>query len=129
MPNPPIEIGSAVTNGKRRVERVPGRQLTEEFRFPNSRKVYVPGEMFPDVRVPMREITLSPTRVGNTHEENPALRVYDTSGPYTDPEAIIDIHEGLPRLREKWILERTLPLSGGGFVPPKGEGVGDGGFC
>lgn len=108
MPNPPIDTGSAVvpTNGKRRVERVPGRQLAEGFRFPNSRKVYVPGELFPDVRVPMREIALSPTRIGNTHEENPALRVYDTSGPYTDPEAIIDIHEGLARLREPWILNR-----------------------
>jgi len=108
MPNPPVDAESAVvtTNGKRRVERVPGRQLTEGFRFPNSRKVYASGELFPDIRVPMREITLSPTRVGNTHEENPALRVYDTSGIYTDPEAIIDIHEGLPRIREKWILER-----------------------
>jgi phosphomethylpyrimidine synthase len=108
MPNPPIEAGNAVvsTNGKRRVEKVPGRQLTEGFRFPNSRKVYVSGEIHPDLRVPMREIKLSPTRVGNTHEENPAFRVYDTSGIYTDPEAVIDIHEGLPRLREPWILSR-----------------------
>src|SRR5262249_29179075 len=74
-------------------------------------KVYVSGELHPDIRVPMREIALSPTRVGNIQEENPALRVYDTSGPYTDPDATIDIHAGLPRLREKWILNRApLPL-------------------
>jgi len=108
MPNPPIDTGSAAvpTNGKRRVERVPGRQLAEGFRFPNSRKVYVSGDLFLDIRVPMREIALSPTRVGNIQEENPALRVYDTSGPYTDPEAIIDIHAGLPRLRKNWIESR-----------------------
>src|SRR5689334_21503274 len=108
MPNPPVDsVGASVsTNGKRRVEKVPGRLLVEGFRFPNSRKVYAPGEIFPDIRVPMREISLSPTRVGNIQEENPALRVYDTSGIYTDPNAIIDIHEGLPRLRESWIASR-----------------------
>src|SRR5437868_12482781 len=131
MPNPPIDTGSAAvsTNGKRRVEKVPGRQLAERFRFPNSRKVFVSGELHPDIRVPMREIALSPTRIGNKLEENPALKVYDTSGPYTDPEAIIDIHAGLERIRAKWILNREpLPLSGGGLVPPKGEGAGDGGY-
>ncbi|MEA2553736.1 MAG: phosphomethylpyrimidine synthase [Fimbriimonadaceae bacterium] len=108
MPNPPIDAGSAVlsTNGKRRVERVPGRQLTEDYRFPNSRKVYIQGELYADVRVPMREIALTPTKIGQTTEENPALRVYDTSGPYTDPEAIIDIHSGLAPLRESWIRSR-----------------------
>src|SRR6476646_6784414 len=104
MPNPPIDTGSAVvsTNGKRRVERVPGRQLAENYRFPNSRKVYLNGEIYPDIRVPMREIALSPTRIGNKTVENAPLRVYDTSGLYSDPSATIDIHEGLPRLREPW---------------------------
>src|SRR5579885_273497 len=118
MPNPPIDAPNAgvSANGKRRIEKVPGRQLAEGFRFPNSRKVYVSGTLYPEIRVPMREIALTPTRVGNIQEENPALRVYDTSGIYTDPEAIIDIHAGLPRLREKWILTRSLPLAGGGVV-------------
>jgi phosphomethylpyrimidine synthase len=69
--------------------------------FPKSRKVYVEGSK-PDIRVPMREISLSPTG----SEENPPVFVYDTSGPYTDPESKIDIRCGLPPLRLKWILER-----------------------
>ncbi len=60
----------------------------------------------PDLRVPMREITLTPTsgRFGNS--ENPALRVYDTSGPYTDSDVQINIHKGLYPLRQAWVLER-----------------------
>ena len=69
--------------------------------FPKSKKVYVEGSK-PDIRVPMREISLSPTG----SEGNPPVFVYDTSGPYTDPESKIDIRHGLPPLRLKWILER-----------------------
>jgi len=81
--------------------------------LPRSRKVYVPGSRS-DLRVPMREITQSdtPTSVGS--EKNPPIFVYDTSGPYTDPKATIDIRQGLPALRSKWIEERgdTDALSG-----------------
>ncbi|GAB6931655.1 phosphomethylpyrimidine synthase ThiC [Calditerricola satsumensis] len=73
--------------------------------FPNSRKVYVQGSR-PDIRVPMREITLSPTKGLGGEEENPPLRVYDTSGPYTDPSYTVDLEKGLPKLRRNWILER-----------------------
>lgn len=73
--------------------------------FPNSRKVYVQGSR-PDIRVPMREITLSPTKGLGGEEENPPLRVYDTSGPYTDPSYTVDLEKGLPKLRRPWILER-----------------------
>lgn len=73
--------------------------------FPNSRKVYVQGSR-PDIRVPMREITLSPTKGLGGEEENPPLRVYDTSGPYTDPHYTVDLEKGLPKLRRPWILER-----------------------
>ncbi|MDW8413903.1 MAG: phosphomethylpyrimidine synthase ThiC [Thermaurantiacus sp.] len=66
--------------------------------IPGSRKVYVAGRRFPDLKVPFREIALS-------GGEAP-LRVYDTSGPYTDPEATIDITAGLPRWREAWIEAR-----------------------
>ncbi|MBK6637298.1 MAG: phosphomethylpyrimidine synthase ThiC [Rhodocyclaceae bacterium] len=69
--------------------------------LPNSRKVYVSGRR-DDVRVPMREISQSAT--GN--EANPPVYVYDCSGPYTDPAAKIDIRQGLPALRQKWIDER-----------------------
>lgn len=69
--------------------------------LPGSRKVYVPGSRA-DIRVPMREIAQA--RTGE--EANPPLSVYDTSGPYTDPAARIDIRRGLPPLRAAWIAER-----------------------
>ncbi|MBS3934700.1 MAG: phosphomethylpyrimidine synthase ThiC [Sulfuritalea sp.] len=73
--------------------------------LPNARKIYVTGSR-PDIRVPMREIGQSdtPTRLGG--EKNPPLCIYDCSGPYTDPAARIDLHQGLPALRERWIEER-----------------------
>ncbi len=74
--------------------------------FPNSTKVHVEGSL-PGVRVPMREIRVSPTQ---THAgltvQNPPVTVYDTSGPYTDPAAEIDLYRGLPPLRRDWILGR-----------------------
>ncbi|MEL7895901.1 phosphomethylpyrimidine synthase ThiC [Vreelandella neptunia] len=73
--------------------------------LPGSRKVYVEGSR-PDIRVPFREISLSPTKTTGIDEENPPLLVYDTSGPYTDPEAINDLRKGLPALRRAWIEER-----------------------
>ncbi|MCG9599324.1 phosphomethylpyrimidine synthase ThiC [Vibrio sp. Isolate25] len=79
--------------------------------YPNSRKVYVQGSR-PDIRVPMREITLADSLIGGTKEEpifepNEPIRVYDTSGVYTDPTHTIDLYSGLPKLREKWIEERN----------------------
>ncbi len=73
--------------------------------LPNSRKIYVTGSR-PDLRVPMREITQSDTSASFGHEPNPPISVYDTSGPYTDPEAAIDIRAGLAPLRAGWIAER-----------------------
>ena len=73
--------------------------------FPNSRKIYVQGSR-PDIRVPMREITLSDTQTAQGPEKNPPLTVYDTSGPYTDPDVTIDIRKGLPDVRSAWIEER-----------------------
>ncbi|MES2076125.1 MAG: phosphomethylpyrimidine synthase ThiC [Pseudomonadota bacterium] len=82
--------------------------------LPNSRKIYVQGSR-PDIRVPMREISQSDTPASFGFEANPPVYVYDTSGPYTDPDAVIDIRSGLaatPRL--PWILERgdTEELAG-----------------
>ncbi len=75
--------------------------------FPNSNKVYVMGSR-KDILVGMREIHLSPTKLKNGKEiPNEPLIVYDTSGPYTDPDIQINIHQGLPELREKWIEERN----------------------
>ncbi|WP_332286143.1 phosphomethylpyrimidine synthase ThiC [Bacillus velezensis] len=73
--------------------------------FSGSKKVYTEGSS-PDIRVPMREISLSATTGAFGEEENAPVRVYDTSGPYTDPDVQIDIHEGLGGLRTKWITGR-----------------------
>jgi len=74
-----------------------------------SKKIYLRGMIHPDVHVPMREISLSLTRDRGGKGpsiENAPVSVYDTSGPYTDPNVAIDVRGGLPRLREKWIIAR-----------------------
>ncbi len=73
--------------------------------FPNSRKIFVQGSR-PDLRVGMREISQSPTPTAGGEQPNPPIPVYDTSGPYTDPDARIDLRKGLPPLRAPWIEER-----------------------
>jgi len=73
--------------------------------LPRSRKVYVEGSRA-DIRVPMREISQTDTPAAFGAEKNPPVYVYDTSGPYTDPQAKIDIRSGLAALRERWIEER-----------------------
>ncbi len=74
--------------------------------LPNSEKIYVTGTR-DDIRVPMRKITLDETPTDMGGEVNPPIYVYDTSGPYTDPKATIDIRKGLPPLRAGWIGERN----------------------
>ncbi|MBH0093730.1 phosphomethylpyrimidine synthase ThiC [Pseudoalteromonas sp. SCQQ13] len=78
--------------------------------FPNSHKVYVEGTQN-NIRVGMREITLSDTYIGGSdenpvYEPNEPLRVYDTSGPYTDPNFKLDVRQGLAKFREQWIESR-----------------------
>ena len=81
--------------------------------LPNSRKVYIKGSR-PDIRVPMREIWQSDTHTAHGVEKNPPIYVYDTSGPYTDPAAKIDIRRGLDAVRASWIEARgdTEQLAG-----------------
>ncbi|MDB5280661.1 MAG: hydroxymethylpyrimidine synthase [Ferruginibacter sp.] len=75
--------------------------------FAGSKKIYVAGSLHKNIKVAMREITLSPTKLtSGKMEDNAPVIVYDTSGPYTDEQARIDIKKGLPRLREQWILDR-----------------------
>ena len=77
-----------------------------ESTLPNSRRIYIDGQQT-GVRVPFREIDQNPTRnFDNTLEENPPVRVYDTSGPYGDPSTPCDVREGLAALRRKWIVSR-----------------------
>jgi phosphomethylpyrimidine synthase len=73
--------------------------------FPKSKKIYVEGSRA-DLRVPVREIAQDDTLTTGAPETNPPIYVYDTSGPYTDPTAKIDLMAGLPALREQWITER-----------------------
>ncbi|SCY91919.1 MULTISPECIES: phosphomethylpyrimidine synthase ThiC [unclassified Lysinibacillus] len=81
------------------------KNITIMSSFEGSKKVYVEGS-HPDILVPMREIALSPTTGSFGDEKNAPIRVYDTSGPYTDPNYHIDITKGLPTLRRAWIEER-----------------------
>ena len=76
--------------------------------FPNSKKIYVKGELYPQIKVAMREIALSDTIDSMTKKKTPneSVTVYDTSGAYTDPNKQINIHNGLERIREQWILDR-----------------------
>lgn len=79
--------------------------------FPNSKRIYVTGSQH-DIRVPMREIQLSPTLISGTkdhpqYEENEAIPVYDTSGPYGDPDVAINVQQGLVKLRQPWIEARA----------------------
>jgi phosphomethylpyrimidine synthase len=82
-------------------------RLSEEVTrpFPNSRKIHVQGSR-PDIRVPMRQVEQADTPASFGSEKNPPITIYDTSGPYTDPDATIDLMRGLPVLRGVWIEER-----------------------
>ncbi len=75
--------------------------------LPNSSRVYAPGRIHPELRVPFREVSLANTNgPGGTVEANPAVRLYDTSGPWGDPTASCNVYEGLPALRQAWVLGR-----------------------
>jgi phosphomethylpyrimidine synthase len=76
--------------------------------FPNSRRVYVPGQLHPEIRVPMREIELAQTRLPDgSLESNSPVCVYDTSGPWGDPAYAGSVEQGLPALRGEWIRKRA----------------------
>jgi len=76
--------------------------------FPNSKKIYVSGKMYPELKVAMREIELNDTVDSMTQKRTPnePVTVYDTSGPYTDPNKEINIHNGIERIRDQWIYDR-----------------------
>ena len=82
-----------------------------KIKYPSSEKVYMEGTLFPEIRVAMRKVNLTPTvtkdKNGEKHFfENAPVYVYDTSGAYSDPKVEINLKRGLPRLREPWILKR-----------------------
>lgn len=91
-----------------RTEKTPTRESVTRDPFPKSKKIYVDGKIH-DIKVAMREIEVSETihKFSNkAPEKNTPVTVYDTSGPYTDPNVEIDVRKGLPKLRENWILDR-----------------------
>lgn len=82
-----------------------------KIKYPSSEKVYMEGTLFPEIRVAMRKVNLTPTvtkdKNGEKHfSENAPVYVYDTSGAYSEPKVEINLKRGLPRLREPWILKR-----------------------
>ncbi|MGI9243461.1 MAG: phosphomethylpyrimidine synthase ThiC [Verrucomicrobiales bacterium] len=87
-------------------DEIPDESASDSL-FPNSKRITVQGKLHPEVNVAMREISLAATNLptGET-EENPPVRVYDTSGPWGDPEFDGNVEEGLPALRRDWILAR-----------------------
>ena len=81
---------------------------SSQDQLPNSKRVYVNGKIHPDVRVAFREISQSPTKsLSGDVEDNAPVRVYDTSGPWGDPDFEGDVAKGLPALRDKWIRDRA----------------------
>ncbi|AKH90343.2 phosphomethylpyrimidine synthase ThiC [Edwardsiella tarda] len=102
-----------IPDAPRRQRRAEAQRFIASLRgeaYPNSRRIYLQGSRA-DIRVPLREISLSPTLVGGTPEQplwrdNEAVAVYDTSGAYGDPQASLDLRQGLPAIRAAWIAER-----------------------
>src|SRR5215475_1888267 len=91
-------------NGKNSVDSV----HSVEKPLPHSRRTYVRGKLHVEIQVPFREITLAPTKtMSGEIEVNEPVRVYDTSGPWGDPQFHGDVTQGLPLLRAKWIRDRS----------------------
>ena len=92
-----------------KIDKIPAASAITRDPFPASKKIYVSGEIH-DIQVAMREIKLNDTKLkfnpSAPIEQNPSVTVYDTSGPYTDPNVEIDVKKGLPKLREAWIEKR-----------------------
>jgi phosphomethylpyrimidine synthase len=88
-------------------EKTPAQQTISTGAISGSRKIYVEGKLH-NIKVAMREIVLSPTKLANGKTEaNAPVTVYDTGGAFTDDNMVIDIKKGLPRIREQWILDRN----------------------
>ena len=117
--------GKNGANGHSNGKPVPAMPDSSQYAslFPNSKKVYVTGSA-PDIRVPLREVSLSPTRnFKNELEPNAPVRLYDASGLYTDPAAQVDVRKGLPSLRSRWIESRNdTELYQGRPVQPRDNG-------
>ena len=88
--------------------------------LPGSHKIYRSGKIFPNLKIPFREVRQSESvGANNVKTSNPSQYLYDTSGPYSDPQVSTDIRQGLPGLRLEWIKDRTdvieLPVSSSAY--------------
>ncbi|WP_160060249.1 phosphomethylpyrimidine synthase ThiC [Psychromonas sp. L1A2] len=112
------EINSTLkTTDRKGLSRRESRQAAQDYiqnlnneSYPNSEKIFIDGDIHP-IKVAMRQIHQTDTFVGGSeenpvYEKNEPIPVYDTSGPYTDPNTTIDVHAGLPKLRKSWIEAR-----------------------
>ena len=88
------------------LEKISSLDTSTNQHFPNSHKIYIQGSRS-DIQVPMREISLATTETGSGIEENAPIRVYDSSGIYSDKETAVNLRTGLPLVRENWINERN----------------------
>ena len=127
-------MSESATKPTRREQRAAAQHFIntlEGTTFPNSKRIYIQGSQS-DIRVPMREIQLSPTLIGGSKaepqfEENEAIPVYDTSGPYGDPDVAIDVEKGIAKIRSAWIAARPgkcvtqLHYARQGIVTPEME--------
>jgi len=130
--------GNGNGNGNRHGATDEKVEISTDPISPNSKKVYVNGTLHPDIKVPFREISLSPSTAisgngnGNSNghhkeDDESSILVYDTSGPYTDPEVKIDIREGLQPLRLPWITAREdVEYYDARTIMPKDDGYRDG---
>ena len=106
MPSPHVAVAHLLVN-MLKTEQLPNTHHLSYTPLPGSRKIYKNGSLHKDLRVPFREVALSPTKgPNNSVEENAPVVLYDTSGPYTDAAVSVDITQGLPELRQNWILDR-----------------------
>ena len=119
LPEEP-NVDLALAEARKAVEAETGRIPTGERA--GSRKVYVQGVLYPDIRVPFREIALHPSA------NEPPVTVYDSSGPYTDPNVTIDIKKGLPHVKSSWQLDRgdIAPVANPREVKPEDNGHASG---
>src|SRR6266446_7678997 len=119
-----IEGKAARESGERVGERASFKSVDDRSALPNSKKVYVSGTLHKDIRVPFREITLAPTKsISGQIEVNEPVRVYDTGGPWGDPDFHGDVTQGLAPLRAKWIRHRgDVESVAGRTVTPADDG-------
>jgi phosphomethylpyrimidine synthase len=117
-------LGPDSTDSEEKNLRKSAQSVDKSSSLPNSKKIYVPGSLHTEIRVPFREISLAPTKtISGEIEVNEPVRVYDTSGPWGDETVALDVEQGLPPLRAEWIRSRgDVETVAGRAVTPQDDG-------